>query len=112
MAPTLREILAARNTPEPEADEAEDVEVETLWTPNTPWGNDTFLIEGKLYRRATNREHSDFGIETDYGDVSLRRLASKETSDHLTFLVRRLYKRAGVSGAFGVFRGKRSGARA
>ena len=34
------------------------------------------------------------------------RLASKETDNRLTFLVRRLYKRAGVSGAFGVFRGR------
>ncbi len=72
--PTLRETLAARNKPEPET----EVEIETLWTPGAPWGDDTFLIGGKLYRRATKREEPDFVIETDYGDVPLRRLKRRE----------------------------------
>ena len=56
----------------------EEVEVETLWTPNAPWGSDTFRVDGKLYRRATKRETEDFVIETDYGDVPLRQLTRKE----------------------------------
>lgn len=70
---TLREILAAKK-----AEGEAEVEVETLWTPNTPWGNDTFLMDGKLYRRATKRETADFEIETDYGDVPLRQLTRRE----------------------------------
>ncbi len=58
--------------------EADEIEVETLWTPNTSWGGDTFRIDGKLYRRATKRETPDFTIESDYGDVGLRRLTRAE----------------------------------
>lgn len=76
MTPTLREILASRDKPESEDDE--EIEIKTLWTPNAPWGNDTFLISGKLYRRATKREDPDFSIETDFGDVPLRRLKRGE----------------------------------
>ena len=56
----------------------DEVEVETLWTPNTPWGDDTFRVDGKLYRRATKREGPDFTIESEYGDVPLRQLTRKE----------------------------------
>ncbi len=72
---TLREILAARAK---EAEEDVEVEIQTLWTPNAPWGGDTFRIDGKLYRRATKRESPDFTIETDYGDVPLRQLTRRE----------------------------------
>ncbi len=75
---TLREILAARAK---EAEEEVEVEIETLWTPNSPWQGDTFLIDGKLYRRATKRESPDFTIGTDYGDVPLRRLTRKELTE-------------------------------
>ncbi len=69
---TLREILAAREEGE------EEVEVEVLWTPRAPWGGDTFRVGGKLYRRVTKRETADFVVESDYGDVALRRLTCKE----------------------------------
>ena len=60
-------------------EEVEDEEeIETLWTPNAPWGGDTFRIGDKLYRRATKREEPDFAIESEYGDVQLRRLTQKE----------------------------------
>ena len=56
----------------------DEVDIETLWTPDAPWGGDTFRMNGKLYRRATKRETPDFEIETDYGDVPLRRLTRGE----------------------------------
>ena len=54
------------------------VEVETLYTPNQPWGSDTFKIEGVLYRRKRKKEKPDTVIESDFGDVELRKLTRKE----------------------------------
>ena len=56
----------------------DQVEIETLYTPNRPWGDDTFVVDGKHYRRATKREEPDFIIETEFGDVELRRLTRNE----------------------------------
>ncbi len=57
---------------------SDEVEIDTFWTPQQPWGDDTFRIDGDLYRRCNKREKPDFTIESENGDVKLRRLTRGE----------------------------------
>ena len=53
-----------------------------LWTPNMPWGNETFEDEdGKRYRRTRPREDAHTQVATDFGPIELRKLSRHELYD-------------------------------
>ena len=52
----------------------DEVEVKVIWTPGKSWGNDAFLVEGEMYRKARSREKPTFTIETKYGDLHLKKM--------------------------------------
>lgn len=77
------------------ADQVDEVEVETFWTPNQPWGNNIFRIEGDLFRMKRKREKEDCVIETEVGDAKMRKLSSGEEKALLHYLLESRLLRGG-----------------